>query len=355
MLHAAIAQAKAAGTEPRVAILALSGGAEDGAYGAGVLKGWSERGDRPVFSVVTGVSTGALIAPFAFLGQEHDDALERLFTETRTNDILVLEPVKALLGAISLGNNSPLRRQLSRAITPAFLDAVAEAHRNGRRLFIATTNLDSRSPVIWNMGDIALRGDADALALFREVMAASAAIPGAFPPSYIDVRIDGETYQEMHVDGGVTNSVFVAPDWFRPSRKLADALGPYTELYIIQNNKIRPDYGPAEDNLIDIAGDAMSELIRNQSRGDLIRIYALSTRNGLDFHVSTVPSDFEMPKREQFDPLYMRALYEVGAKLGRSGEAWSDHPPGLPAWFDKPGRKRPKRLEKRPKARATRG
>src|SRR5947207_2010869 len=157
--------------------LALSTGGGDGAFGAGLLNGWSESGKRPEFSVVTGVSTGSLMAPFAFIGSSRDDGLKRAYTEYNAGDIF--EDVKT---AESLVDTWPLKRLIAKEVTPELLAQIAEGYRGGRRLFVATTNLDAQRGVLWNMGAIAAKGDEAALKLFRDILGESTAIPALFSP-----------------------------------------------------------------------------------------------------------------------------------------------------------------------------
>ena len=205
--------------------LALSTGGGDGAYGAGLLSGWSESGKRPEFSVVTGVSTGSLMAPFAFIGSSQDSGLKRAYTETNAGDIF--EDTKT---PESLVDTWPLKRLIEREVTPELLAQVAEGYKKGRRLFVATTNLDAERGVIWNMGAIAAKGDDNALKLFRNILLASTAIPGLFPPVLIDVEANGKKTQEMHADGGLSAQVFVAPESMINSSSTTKL--PATELYL---------------------------------------------------------------------------------------------------------------------------
>jgi predicted acylesterase/phospholipase RssA len=186
-------------------VLAISGGAANGAYGAGLLKGWSKHGDRPVFKVVTGVSTGALIAPFAFLGSEYDDELEECYTTMATKNVMRSRGVVGPLLGDSVYSTAPLAKKIAVIATKELLEKIAVEHKRGRRLFVGTTNLDAQRFVVWNMGEIACKGDVD---LFRKVTLASASLPIVFPPVHIKVEADGKTYDEMHVDGGAITQVF---------------------------------------------------------------------------------------------------------------------------------------------------
>jgi predicted acylesterase/phospholipase RssA len=199
------------GDLPQAEFLALSGGGADGAFGAGLLCGWTERGDRPQFKAVTGISTGALIAPFAFLGAEYDHVLREVYTKTRTKDLLVARGLLAALTSDALSDNAPMWKYLAKYVDQHLVERIAAEYRKGRVLVIGTTNLDARRAVLWNIGAIAASGHPKSLELIRTLMIASASIPAAFPPVLIDVEVDGKRYQEMHVDGGAMTQVFLYP------------------------------------------------------------------------------------------------------------------------------------------------
>src|SRR5947207_12676637 len=231
--------------------LALSTGGGDGAFGAGLLNGWSESGKRPEFSVVTGVSTGALMAPYAFIGSAQDSGLKRAYTEYNAGDIF--EDVKT---AESLVDTWPLKRLIAKEVTPELLAQVAEAHKRGRRLLVVTTNLDAQRGVVWNMGAIAAKGDEAALKLFRDVLAASTAIPGLFPPVMIDVETNGKKTQEMHADGGLTAQIFVAPESMLNTSSITKL--PASELYLIVNSRLTPEFQMTERSLIFVLGHSIN-------------------------------------------------------------------------------------------------
>jgi hypothetical protein len=183
--------------------LSISGGGSDGAFGAGLINGWTESGERPHFKVVTGVSTGALIAPYAFLGPDYDAKLRESYTTVDASHIFEILGILPMLFSESATSTKPLQDLIATGVDEKLLDAVAVEYKKGRRLYVASTNLDAEQPIIWDMGAIAASGRPDRLALFRKVMLASASIPSLFPPVMIDVRANGEQRQEMHVDGGV--------------------------------------------------------------------------------------------------------------------------------------------------------
>ncbi|WP_144078355.1 patatin-like phospholipase family protein [Solemya velum gill symbiont] len=310
----------------RVDVLALSGGAEDGAYGAGLLKGWTQRGGRPEFTVVTGVSTGALIAPFAFLGPEYDASIKRFFTETSKKDIFLFTPFTAIFGGTSLGDTKPLRRIIREEVDEEFVQAIARESLRGRILLISTTNLDAQRPVIWDIGRIAESGHPDATIFIRNIMLASSAVPGIFPPVITNVTIDGKQYQEVHVDGGVTNQIFVYPHALRV-REMERHLRTYPKkktFWLIRNTKIDPEYKPVDLTISDIASRSISTLIKYQGRGNLLNISNLAKRDGFDINLTHVPQDFDVAPNELFDPDYMNALYQAGYDVATSDKAWQN-------------------------------
>ena len=319
------------GRRPVVNFLALSGGGSDGAFGAGVLAGWTASGKRPEFDLVTGVSTGALTAPFAFLGSKYDEALKKVFTESNTKDIAIAQPIRGLLGGDSLASNAPLAKVVAFYVNDAFLAEVAEEHRKGRRLLIGTTNLDAERPVIWDMGAIAVSGSPEALELFRKVLLASAAIPAVFPPGFVKVASGGAVYDEMHVDGGATREVFLVPTQFMA--KKADCrlgINPIRRAYIIRNGHVSPEYKAVKAKTLSIAGRAVSSLIKSQGVGDLYELYVFSKANKIDYNLAYIPGDFLDTSTQAFDPVYMGKLYELGFQMAQAGYPWKKVPPRMP-------------------------
>lgn len=320
----------AKGKRPVVSFLALSGGGSDGAFGAGLLVGWTASGKRPEFDVVTGVSTGALTAPFAFMGPRYDGALKDVYTQTTTSDVATAHPVRGLLGGDALASNAPLAGVIASYVTADFLAEVAAEHAKGRRLLIGTTNLDAQRPVIWDMGQIASSGSPEALELFRQVLLASAAIPAVFPPSFIEVAAGSEQYDEMHVDGGATREVFLVPTQFMA--KSVDArlgIRPVRRVYIVRNGRVAPEWKAVKPRTLSVAGRSISTLIKNQGIGDLYELYTFAKRNGMDYNLAYIPGDFPDTSTQAFDPKYMTALYDLGFRLGQAGYHWQKAPPRL--------------------------
>jgi predicted acylesterase/phospholipase RssA len=319
-----------AGRRPVVNFLALSGGGSDGAFGAGVLCGWTASGKRPEFDLVTGVSTGALTAPFAFLGPKYDEALKTVFTTSTTQDIAIAQPVRGLLGGDSLASNAPLARVVAHYVNEGFLQEVATEHRKGRRLLIGTTNLDAERPVIWDMGQIAVSGRPESLELFRKVLLASAAIPAVFPPGFVKVAAEGGVYDEMHVDGGATREVFLVPTQFM-AKKVDGNLGinPSRRAYIIRNGRVDPEYKPVKPKTLSIAGRAVSSLIKSQGVGDLYELFVFSKKNGIDYNLAYIPGDFVDTSTQAFDPVYMGKLFNLGFQMAEAGYPWKKTPPRM--------------------------
>jgi hypothetical protein len=317
--------------------LALSGGGANGAFGAGFLNGWSSTGQRPKFKVVTGVSTGALMAPFAFLGQPGDAALHEFYTTTQSRDIFALgefvDIVSQLLFGEGIADTSPLVSLLERHVDEAFLQQVALAHNSGRRLYIGTVDLDSQRFMIWNMGLIATSGNPDALALFRKVMLASASIPIAFSPVFFEVEAAGRNYDEMHVDGAVAANVFYGGGLFS-SRELRRNAGRETaieDIYVIHNGQLKPMVATTSRTLPGIAWRSFQAAGTSATIGALTRIYAQAKREGSEYHWVTIADDVNLSSNETFDPVAMQKLYDIGYQAALAGPVWNRFPPGVGA------------------------
>lgn len=311
--------------------LCISGGGSSGAFGAGFLVGWTKKGTRPQFNGVTGISTGSMIAPLAFLGPKYDEKLKEAYTTISTDDVAKAQVLPALLGKVSgLADTAPLKKLIARFLTQQMLDEIAVESRKGRVLLIGTTNLELQRPIIWDVGAIAESGHPQALALVREIILASASIPGAFPPVNVGVTVDGKPYNEMHVDGGVTRQVFLYPPTYSPLA-IDRAIGwkPKRTAYIIRNNKIEPEYAVVKPKLISVAGRSIDTLIKSDGIGDLYRIYAIAQRDRIGYNYVSIPSDFNVPSKSAFDKVYMGALFEAGYNAALLNEPWKHEPPGL--------------------------
>ena len=318
------------GPLPPVSFLAISGGGDNGAFGAGLLNGWTAAGTRPEFKGVTGVSTGALIAPFAFLGSKYDPALTTVYTTISKDDIFKKRGlIKGGLFGDSMADTAPMARLIERYVDRPMLDAIAAEYAKGRLLLVGTADLDALEPVIWNMTAIAASQDPRALDLFRRILRASASIPGAFPPVMIDVEVDGVRHQEMHVDGGTIAQVFLYPPSLEIGALSAEqGAQRKRSLYIIRNARLDPDWASVERKTMSIAARAISSLTQTQGVGDLYRIYLTTQRDGFDYNLAFIPPTFNVAHREEFDTNYMQHLYATGKQLAEAGYRWEKYPPG---------------------------
>ncbi len=310
--------------------LAISGGGANGAFGAGLLEGWTASGTRPEFTFVTGISTGALTAPFAFLGPDYDDELKEVYTTITTKDILKKRGILTAAFGDSMADTTPLKGLIAKYVTADIVSAIAREHQLGRRLYVGTVNLDAGRSVIWSIGTIAASDYPRKLELVHDILRASAAIPVAFPPVAISVKSNGRQYEELHVDGGTGTQVFVYPaavDWKRITKKLKAQGDP--RIYVIRNSFLEPDYKGINRKVVPIASRTIDSLIRTQGIGDLYQIYALCERDGNDFNLAYIPAEFTEEPSEGFDPVYMGKLYELGYQMARKGYPWVKAPPGF--------------------------
>lgn len=306
-------------------MLALSGGGADGAFGAGFLAGWSARGNRPQFTVVTGASAGALIAPFAFLGSGYDEVLKTVFASGEMENFLQFQGVSGLFGT-GLFKAEPLKALIAKYIDAGVLEAVAHEYRNGRRLFITTTDLDSQRTSIWDMGRIAASGQPGSLELFRKVMEASASIPGIFPPVLIDVEGNGKRFAEMHVDGGVTANILVVPEAILLARKPLLPPNVRPRIYAILNGKLGPYFEVVKPSTLQIAVRAFATSVRANTRNTLLASYEFIRRRGWELNLAAIDDGVPNQEKPGFDTGYMRMLFDYGYERGRAGQMWQQSP-----------------------------
>jgi hypothetical protein len=319
-----------AGSPTPATFLALSAGQEDGAFAAGLLVGWSEHGGRPEFQIVTGASTGALAAPFAFLGPEFDWALEAVYTRTGPDDIVDARYLVAAITNDAMMDTAPLARTIAKYLSQRVLQRIAEEYGKGRLLLISTTNLDTGKLVIWNIGAIAASANPRRLELVRKIILASAAVPGLFPPVMIDATLKDGRYQEMHVDGGTVSQMFLYPpslDMAAIIKRFAKKVRPVA--YIIRNGRVSPEPEEVERGTLQIAGRAVTTMIASNAVGELYRIYTTTQRDHIDFKLALIESDFTEPYKRLFDRNYMSKLFAYGRAKGVAGYAWQTTPPGF--------------------------
>jgi predicted acylesterase/phospholipase RssA len=298
--------------------LILSEGGADGAYGAGVLSGWTKEGSRPAFSVVTGASTGALIAPYAFLGADYDDRLHQQYTTVTAADIFELNETPE-----SMFDDWPLASLIAKIVTPEMLHSVAEEHQRGRRLFVATTNLDAARPVIWNMGVIAAQSGEAGLHLFRQVLLASASIPGMFQPVMIDVQANGQHFQEMHADGGATAPFYVAPESLLLGA--TNVRLPASAIYIVINGKLTPEFQITDRTTVSILGRSIDVALKAAARAEIVAVHSVARSQGIEVNVAAVDPRFSYESRGPFDTQQMKALFDIGFEQARNRAAFRKH------------------------------
>ena len=299
-------------------LLGISGGGENGAFGAGLLNGWTERGDRPAFFLVTGISTGALSAPFAFLGGAWDAKLKSVYTDITLADVLVLRGYTAAIWNDAMADNSPLFRTISRYLDEAMLAEIARAYDSGRLLLIGTSNLDAQVPVVWNIGAIARSGHPRALDTVRRILLASSAIPGAFAPVLFDATLEGQPFQELHVDGSAFVQVFLYPasvSRFRRERMARRLPVAPARAWVIRNGRLDPEWASVERRTLGITGRAITAMLAASGLNDVLRIHAAAERDGVDYNLAFIGRDFTVEYDKPFEQSYM------GSGEQRNGEA----------------------------------
>ncbi|MFW5833132.1 MAG: patatin-like phospholipase family protein [Pseudomonadota bacterium] len=312
------------GGDGEFSILALSGGADNGAYGAGFLRAWSESGTRPEFTIVTGVSTGALSAPFAFLGSDWDDELAEVYGIS-ADQVIRRRPWTAIWGAASVVDTTPLLQTIRRYATEEMLDAIAREHEKGRRLVVQSTSLDAKRPVIWNLGCIAASDAPNRLDVFHKALLASASVPVAFPLVRMEVEANGRLYDELHGDGGIISQTTVLSS-FLLTHDLFEGRGyrPRLTMYVIRNGQLLPEWEAVEPRLPDIAQQTVSTMIAINGAAGLLLSREVAEETGFDFKATWIDTDFDVPYSGPFDPVYMKALMDYGYDRFARGDGWAD-------------------------------
>jgi predicted acylesterase/phospholipase RssA len=317
-------------------VLAISGGGKFGAYSAGVLAGWTDSGNRPSFDVVTGVSTGAIVAVFAFLGPKYDDTVKRFYTTVTDKDIYRKKPILFALLGDSLASPDPLKRGIERAVTPEMIADLACAHAEGRRLLIGTTNLDTKRLAVWDVSAIAAGDRPDKQDLISKIILASTSVPGQFPPVKFDVTVNGRRYTELHVDGGASSEVFVRLAHLNvPTEQLQAGPRPLagSNIYAIVSGKVFAEPKCVDPNLFGILGGSITSLIAAMTQNDLLRIYTLSLLTGMQFQFTALRQDFPDDGGSlKFEPLSQIRLFEEGRRVGLQGgrgDDWRTQPPAV--------------------------
>ena len=342
-------------------LLALSGGGSNGAFGAGVLCGWTKAGTRPTFQIVTGVSAGSLLSSFAFAGPQFDDRLHALFTTMSNDQVFERNNLLRLPWSDSLARTEPLAELIRFQVDSQLLAAVAQGDREGRRLYVGTTHLDHKRLIIWDMGSIASSGHPGAAELYARVLLASSSIPVVFNPVEFQVRAGGQLHSELHVDGGARSQVFLrsvlvknldpaasaqggstldesepdpVPEPAPPPvagtaiRRIANLTG--TRLYVLVNGKLQADPTVTKRVLLPIASQSLSALMYAKSSADILRLYYLATATGMDYRLIAIPQDARnVPPSAEFDTARMTAIFQLGDAMARSDSSWARAPRGL--------------------------
>jgi len=316
---------------PQKNILILTGGGSYGAYPAGVLVGWSESGTRPVFDVVTGTSTGALIGSLAFLGPAYDAELRSAYTCMRNDDLYRKRRFPFSILSDSLADSAPLARVIANSITDERVKLMAAEYHKGRRFYVGTSDLDTRRSVIWDVSAMAARDTPGDRELIRNVLLASASVPGFFPPVKIPITVDGVRHVERHIDGVTSSSMFFAPPWVPPEQRANLPAGWLygSDIYILVAGKLYADPSPVKARTVSIASQAVSTILYDQTRGDLQRMFLLSILTGMNYNVSSIPDELTAPESStDFKPEEMRPLFEAGVAWAKTNRKWRETPPG---------------------------
>lgn len=337
--HLAAGLRKAAHGQP-INVLALSGGGSFGALGAGALVGLSHAKSRPTFQLVTGVSAGALLAPFAFLGPAWDPQLRKVFTSDALASLQhsgsTLSVLKRMLFPQGVGGHDPLAALVDRFVSDAMIDAVARQAQTGRQLWIATTNVDDQETMFWNMGAIAEHGGRAAHRLFRKIMVASASIPGMFPPVLIPVTEDGETYDEMYVDGSVTTPLFIAPVIALTTPAGTGFHG--ANVYVIVDGHMgKPEPTETPIDTIRILEDSFSAQLIYSTREALNEVIALAHRGGIHLVFTSIPDTYEAGSFLDFHRKHLQRLFDYGESCAKRGLLWTSPEQGVRRDVYRPG------------------
>ena len=308
-------RARAGAVEP-IRMLAISSGSDKGAFAAGLLNGWSHSANRPDFSLVTGASTGALIAPYAFLGSRYDDALRTMYTTVSDKDIFHKHHIKGVLGGASLTDSAPLASLIEHYLTGQIVEEIASEHRKGRRLLVATTNLDAQRGVLWDIGAIANSTNPEKVTFIRQILLASASIPGLFPPVLIKAEHNGQELTEMHIDGGTTASMFIVPTALLWSSSDGPAIEAPHSIDLIYNGTLQSRYEVVQPRTFTIIERALATAIVAADRQGIAAYEGFSRRHNVQFSKWTIELDFPDKAHSLFDQEYMKKLFDYGYNKG---------------------------------------
>ena len=303
-------------------MLIIGGGVSNSAYGIGLLNGWLEKSSRPVFKIVTGYSSGSIIAIATFSGKDYEDRLAKLFISISTKDVIRQKGILSILFGDSLYSSALFAKKIDEIMDESLIARIAQEHAKGRRLYVGTTDLDAQGFVIWDMGALASKGGPDALKLFRKIVLASCSFPATLPPVYFQVEAGGRRYDEMHADGGAVGGIFYID-------QLIGNLGFRTRLYVLNCCYMSPHSRQVEDNLTAITSRLIEIHTAAKMAGDTYRLYAFAKERGWDYNLAYIPEDFQPNQKEMFDKQEMRRLFKRGYDDAVVGYKWHKAPPGL--------------------------
>ncbi len=316
--------------------LLVGGGVSNSAYGVGLLKGWSKEGSRPVFKIVTGYSSGSMIAIATFAGKDYEDRIADLFTSISSKDVLKKKSMFSVLFGDSVYSSAPLAKKIDDIVDENLLVKIAQEHRKGRRLYVGTTDFDAQGFVIWDMGALASKGGPDAVKMFRKIILASCAFPAMNPPVYFQVEAGGRRYEEMHVDGGVISGLFYISQLMEGVGSIVQFSGTNpggfkTRLYVLNLCYMSPHSRQVTDNMVDMTSRLIETNGESKMIGDTYRVYAYAKEKGWDYNLAYIPEDFVPHQKEMLDTQEMKRLFKRGYDDAAAGYKWHKAPPGLVA------------------------
>ena len=306
-------------------VLIIGGGVSNSAYGIGLLKGWLEKGSRPVFKIVTGYSSGSIVAVATFSGNDYENRLAELFTSISTKDVVRQKSLFGILFGDSINTSSLFAKKINDIMDENLMAKIAQEHKKGRRLYVGTTDLDAQGFVIWDMGALASKGSPDSVKMFRKIILASCSFPVMLPPVYFQVEAGGRRYDEMHADGGVVGGIFYVDQLIEG----VESRGFKTRLYVLNCCYMSPHSKQVEDNLTAIISRTIETNGSAKMSGDTYRIYALAKEKKWDYNLAYIPEDFTPKQKEMFDKQEMQRLFKRGYDDAAVGYKWHKAPPGL--------------------------
>jgi hypothetical protein len=317
-------------------VLIIGGGVSNSAYGIGLLKGWSEEGSRPVFKIVTGYSSGSIIAIAAFSGKDYEDRLADLFTSISTKDVVRQKSIFGILFGDSVYSSALFAKKIDDFVDEDLMAKIAGEHRKGRRLYVGTSDLDAQGFVIWDMGALASKGGLDSVKMFRKIILASCSFSAMLPPVYFQVEAGSRRYDEMHADGGVIGGIFYIYQLMEGGGSTVQSSGINhggfrTRVYILNCCYMSPHSKQVEANLAAITSRLIETNGASKMAGDTYRIYAFAKEKGWDYNLAYIPEDFKPNQKEMFDREEMQRLFKRGYDDAAVGYKWHKAPPGLVA------------------------